>query len=193
MDTKKHVVQVGLHNTAEYRFLASRFTDEKRNEPRPLPYELSLEGNWIFHGVECHPESIKNFKDTETDKYYQYAITDQASGTIEVGDFRKRRSGERIIVPSRTLESFFAEAGIPHCHLLILDIEGWEYRAIEAYTGEIPIDFMIVEYHHRYFNRYPPVPSEADFEKLSAEKGFEIIAKYKANLGDNLEIHLKRT
>lgn len=181
----KNVVQVGLHNTAEYKFLANR----NDIESYPLPIGLQFKCDWKYHGVEPQPESYEQFKDTDVETYYCCAITD-VDGDIEIVNFRDRP--KKIEVTSFRLESFFQKIALAHCDLLVLDVEGWECAILKDYEGKIPIDYLIVEYHQRYIRHLPYMVDIDAFETLCVTKGFEILCKFVTNYGRSLEYHLKR-
>ena len=102
----------------------------------------------------------------------------------------------KITVASRTIEGFFQDAGIDHCHLLALDIEGWEYKALKAYQGKVSIDFVIVELHLKRNTltgqSYAHSCTVEEFEALCEEKGFEITARFASHGGITLDYHLER-
>ena len=200
----KHVVQVGLNKTTEYNFLAPAHFGKRRRDLYILPYDLDMSGDWMYHGIECNPEIFAEHRETlyletPSEKFYNVAITG-TDGTTVVEDYKNRHDkyvqGHRIEieVPSKTLETFFRDAGIDRCHLLCTDIQGWEYPAFQAYQGIIPIELAIVEFHvnsYREDARYPQSTTPDVFETLCREKGFEIVCRYKKNR-TNIEYHLRR-
>lgn len=210
-DERIHVVQAGLFHSNEYAFVRSRIdpiTSEKR-EPYPLPFgfdpsKMSRDHSEVsYHGVEPHPKYyqkfIEKYGNQQNEKYYNVAISG-SNGEIEIHDMSRRERGkppEYIKVPAMTIETFLEEASIARCHLLVLDIEGWEYEALKAYKGKIPIDFIIVEFHPkaRKTPQYDHSCSAEDFESMCHHKGFKITSRYLSNNGHTIDYHLeiKRT
>ena len=208
-----HVVQAGLDRSNEYTFLVEGVNPEtgRGKGVHPLPFNWRKFGlgknddRVFYHGIEPHPESyqrlVERFGDRKNQKYYNVAIS-HTNNDIEIDDYRRKHNKEhkdktaKIKVTSRTIEDFLQDAGIEHCHLLALDIEGWEYEALKAYEGKIPIDFVIVELHLKMSRRgrenYPHSCTAEVFESLCKEKNFNITARFASNGGTTLDYHLER-
>ncbi|MDE0017793.1 MAG: FkbM family methyltransferase [Candidatus Poribacteria bacterium] len=208
-----HVVQAGLDKSNEYAFLVEGVNPEtgRGKGAHPLPFNwqkfgLGRDDDRVFyHGIEPHPESyqrlVERFGDRKNQKYYNIAVS-HTNDDIEIDDFRRRHyrlhkdKGAKIKVISRTIEGFFQDAGIDHCHLLVLHIEGWEYEALKAYQGKVPIDFMIVALHPKENpvtrKSYEHSCTVEVFESLCEEKGFKITARFASNGGNTLDYHLER-
>lgn len=198
----KHVVQVGLCRKAEYRFLAAirspqdpnalRFPGSGKNLFHPLPEGFNVDGDWMYHGIDCSEDSVNYFTGSEVEKFYHWAITD-TDGTSIVQDFLNGR--QPVEAPSRKIETFFDEVGINVCDLLVLDVEGWEGKVLKSLTGRIPIRYVIVEYHPEYNSVYscehPYVESEKEFKDIIAQKGFEIMCILETNRGMTREYFLR--
>ena len=201
----KHVIQVGLNFQAEYRFLAevrspydkraNRFPNSRKNRMYPLPSGFDMSGDWMYHGIDCQKFcGVEYFTESDRVKFYHYAITD-INGTTEVQDFLASKSGQadvRFDAPSLTIEGFCEAHDIERCELLVLDIEGWEGRVLASYTGRIPIDYIIVEYHEEYLDRYPFGVPEDKFNEIIVNKGFQVMCIHETNRGITREYCLRR-
>ena len=210
MSDKIHIVQVGLNKSTEYAFLLDSANRETKRGKHPLPLNwdrLGLARNDArieYHGIEPNPVSYQALIDKigipKQHNFYNLAISD-TNGDIEIYDYLKRHGKSKdkeakIKTPSRTLETFFREAGIDRCHLLVMDIQGWEYDALRAYKGNIPIEFAIIEFHakkNRYTRKkYPHSCDIETFERLIAEKGFAVTSRYVSNSGVTYDYHLEQ-
>lgn len=183
---QKNVVQIGLRTSAEYRFLAT--LDAREGRERYLPIELTSDRRdvWHYHGVEGNTEYKEYHKDTERETYHFHAISD-VDGRTEIDTGK----GKRVDVPSMTLETFFDKIGMTFCDLLVVDVEGMEWQIFSAYSGRVPIEHVIVEFHYKRVHEEPAYTADA-FKNLLESKDFEISCRHFTNRGGTQEWFLKR-
>ena len=187
----KHVAQIGLDHKAEYRFLANPIIGGIYQEPQllHLPFRNTRRNtNWIYHGVDCRGAFPENHKEVDNEHYYTVAITD-TNGT----EVTRWMGEEERETECKTLETFFKDAGISECELLVLDIEGWETRVLQAYTGQIPVNFAIIE-HHEAIKEYtePNNVNLTDFIDLIKSKGFLINNILSEGTGSRTKLFLQK-
>ena len=184
---RRNVVQIGLQKTAEYRFLATPSTRDGKDRCLPIDFDASFKkSTWYYQGVEANPKYREIHKDTERETYHFHAISD-VDGRTEI----ETRKGKTIDVPSMKLETFFDKIGITFCDLLVVDVEGMEWEIFQAYSGRVPIEHVIIEFHHRR-ERAEPAYTEDAFKNLLESKGFEIVCRHLTNCGGTQEWYLRR-
>ncbi|MDE0017791.1 MAG: FkbM family methyltransferase [Candidatus Poribacteria bacterium] len=141
---------------------------------------------WHYHGIEANIAYKEHHKDTERETYHFHAISD-VDGRTEI----ETRKGKTIDVPSMKLETFFDKIGIAFCDLLVVDVEGMEWEIFQAYSGRVPIEHAIVEFHHTR-EREEPTHTEDAFKYLLESKGFEIMCRHLTNCGGTQEWTVRR-
>lgn len=181
----KTVVQIGLRRSAEYRFLATRGAREGHDRYLPIDMPSSRNSIWHYHGIEGNPKYTEIHKDTERETYHFHAISD-VDGRTEI----ETHKGGMIRVPSMKLETFFDKVGITFCDLLVVDVEGMEWEIFQAYSGRVPIEHAIVEFHYTR-KREEPEYTEDAFKNLLESKGFEILCCHFTNAGATQEWTLR--
>ena len=127
-------------------------------EPHPLNFEL-LEAN--RPDDRCFDCAISSEKGSIDFVYFENPKLAAVSGVPETfperlrskfyesdDDWMQQQRASSLVetsVPTRTLDWILRESGVERVNLASLDLEGHELSALRSYSGQVPIDLLLVE------------------------------------------------
>lgn len=180
-------VQIGLHDIAEFLYLAKpnwqsdMASQEKLNQ---IPVDLADKfTSWRYYGVDCDVGSIVKMMEKYGD--VPFASWVQAAVGLQPDQLMKLRSyfvSGHFIGFACSLQRLFRLLNLSQVDVLVVDIEGGEIRMFENYDWHIRPGYISVEVHGDHSNTSYTNPAMLNkhidvIDRILTGKGYKQINK----------------
>jgi len=185
-------VQIGLHDVAEFLYLAKPNWRENLADQESLKQiPASVAGrfrSWRYYGVDSDVGSIVKM----IEKYGNGANTHwvQAAVGMIPAQLLKLRSyfaGGHFIGFGCSLQRLFSLLNLRHVDVLVMDVEGSEIRIFETYNWVIKPAFISIEVHGNHRNTSSTNPAMLNqhihvLDSILTRQGYKQMKKEYTNL-----------
>ena len=184
-------VQLGLHNVAEYLYLARPNWKDvmgEQEELKQLPDSLTDKFvSWRYYGVDYDVGSIQKM----LEKYGNVASAHWVGAAVGVESDRLMRlpsyfTRGHFLSFACSLQRLFSLLNLSHVDVLVIDVEGDEISIFENYDWVVKPSFISVEVHgdHNHTSKADPVLLDKHLAWMHGtltSKGYRLLKKEYTN------------